>query len=73
MLLYIREDMPSNLLHTNDIIEGFYIEISIIKENWPLSYSYNPHKPFISSHLKKLGKNLDFNSKYDNFIHIKQA
>ena len=28
MLLYIREDIPLNLLGTDDIIEGFYIEIS---------------------------------------------
>ena len=65
ILLYIREDIP---LHTDDIIEGFYIEISIRKKKWLLGCSYNPHKRFISSHLKELGKNLDFNSKYGNFI-----
>ena len=32
MLLYIREDIPSNLLHTDDIVEGLYIEISIRKK-----------------------------------------
>ena len=63
----IRKDTPSNLLHTDDII-GFYIEISIRKKKWLLGCSYNPHKHFISSHLKELGKNLDFISKYDNFI-----
>ena len=68
MLLYIREYIPSNLLHTDDIIEGFYIEISIRKKKWLLGCSYNPHKRFISSHLKELGTKLDFNSKYDNFI-----
>ena len=68
MLLYIREDIPSNLLHTDNIIEGFYIEISIRKKKWLADCSYNPHKRFISSHLKELGKNLDFNSKYYNFI-----
>ena len=68
MLLYIREDIPSNLLHTDDIIEGFHIEISIRKKKWLLGCSYNPHKRFLSSHLKELGKNLDFNSKHDNFI-----
>ena len=45
-----------------------YIEVSIRKKKWLLGCSYNPHKRFISSHLKELGKNLDFNSKYDNFI-----
>ena len=68
MLLYIREDIPSNLLHTDDIIEDFYVEISIRKKLWLLGCSYNPHKRFISSHLKELGKSLDFNSKYDSFI-----
>ena len=68
MLLYIREDIPSNLLHTDDIIEDFYVEITIRKKLWLLGCSYNPHKRFISSHLKELGKSLDFNSKYDNFI-----
>ena len=68
ILLYIGEDIPSNLLHADDITEGFYIEISIRKKKWLLGCSYNPHKRFISSHLKELGKNLDFNSKYDNFI-----
>ena len=42
MLLYIREDIPSNLLHTDDIIEGFYIEISIRKKKWLLGCAYNP-------------------------------
>ena len=68
MLLYIREDIPSNLLHTDDIIEGFHIEISIRKKKWLLGCSYNPHKRCLSSHLKELGKSLDFNSKHDNFI-----
>ena len=68
MLLYIREDIPSNLLHTDDIIEGFYIEIRIRKKKWLADCSYSPHKRFISSHLIELGKNLDFNSKYYNFI-----
>ena len=54
--------------HTDDIIEGFYIEISIRKKKWLLGCSYNPHKPVISSYQKELGKNIDFNSKCDKFI-----
>ena len=57
MLLYIRENIPSKLLHTDDIKEGFYIEISIITQKLLLGCSYNPHKRFISSSLKELGKN----------------
>ena len=67
MLLYIREDIPSNLVDTDVIIEGFYIEISIKKKKWFLGCSCDPHKRFISSHLKELGKNLDFNSKHYSF------
>ena len=36
MLLYIKEDIPSNLLHTDDIIQMIYIEISIRKKKWLL-------------------------------------
>ena len=68
MLLYIGKDIPSNLLHTDDIVEGFYLEISIRKKKWLLGCSCNPHKRYISPHLIELGKNLDFNSKYGNFI-----
>ena len=68
MLLYIRKDIPSNSLHTDDTIEGFHIKISIRKKKWFLGCSYNSHKRFISSHLKELGKNLHFNSKYNNLI-----
>ena len=38
-----------------------------MKKQFPCC-SYNSHKRFISSNLKELGKNLDFNSKYDNLI-----
>ena len=62
------ESVSSNLLDTNDITEGFYIEISTRKKKWILGCSYRLHKRFISALLKQLGKNLDFNSKYDNFI-----
>ena len=54
--------------YTDDIIEGFYIEISIRKKKWLLGCSYNPHKPVISSYQKELGKNIDFHSKFDKFI-----
>ena len=31
--------------------------------------SYNPHKTFISAHLKEIGKSLDiYSSRYDNFF-----
>ena len=69
ILLYIREDIPSTLLNTKLLIEGFCIEINIRKKKWLLVCTYNPNKNLISNHLKEIGKNLDnYSSKYDNFI-----
>ena len=69
ILLYVREDIPSTLLNTELLIEGFCIEINIRKKKWLLVCTYNPNKNLISKHLKEIGKNLDnYSSKYDNFI-----
>ena len=69
ILLYVREDIPSTLLNTELLIEGFCIEINIRKNKWLLVCTYNPNKNLISNHLKEIGKNLDnYSSKYDNFI-----
>ena len=44
ILLYVREDIPSNLLEVETKpIEGFYVEINL---------HYNPHKNMIGNHLK---------------------
>ena len=68
-ILYSREDIPSTLVNTELLIEGFCIEINIRKKNWLLVCTYNPNKNLISNHLKEIGKNLDnYSSKYDNFI-----
>ena len=69
ILLCVREDIPSTLLNTELLIEGFCIEINIRKNKWFLVCTYNPNKNLISNHLKEIGKNLDnYSSKYDNFI-----
>ena len=69
ILLYIREDIPSTLLNTELLIEGFCIEINIRKKKWLLVCTYNPNKNLILNHFKEIGKNLDnYTSKYDNFI-----
>ena len=68
-ILYSREDIPSTLVNTELLIEGFCIEINIRKKKWLLVCTYNPNKNLISNHLKEIGKNLDnYSSKYDNFI-----
>ena len=39
------------------------------KKKWLIGCSYNPHKTFISAHLKEIGKNFDiYSSRYNNFI-----
>ena len=69
ILLCVREDIPSTLLNTELLIDGFCIEINIRKKKWLLVCTNNPNKNLISSHLKEIGKNLDnYSSKYDNFI-----
>ena len=71
ILLYVREDIPSTLLNTELFIEGFCIEINVIKKKWILACTYNRNKNLISNHLKEISKNLDnYSSKYDNFIHL---
>ena len=37
ILLYVREDIPSTLLNTELLIEGFCIEINIRKKKWAFS------------------------------------
>ena len=55
ILLFVREDIPSTLLNTELLIEGFCIEINIRKK-WPLVCTYNPNKNLISNHLKEIAK-----------------
>ena len=45
ILLYVREDIPSNLI-TVDIspIESFYVELNLRNNKWLINCSYNPHK-----------------------------
>ena len=41
IMLYVREDIPSNLLKVESVpIEAFYVELKLRSENWP-------HKLFI--------------------------
>ena len=56
ILLYVREDIPSTLLNTELLIEGFCTEINIRKKKWLLVCTYSPNKNLISNHLKEIGK-----------------
>ena len=49
IMLYVREDIPSNLLATDEKnhIESFYVELNLRNEKWLLNCSYNPNKTMI--------------------------
>ena len=64
IMLYIREDIPSNLLATDEknYIESFYVELNLRNEKWLINCSYNPNKTMICNHLDPLSTYLDLNS-----------
>ena len=72
ILVYVRDNIPSNLVKLDQNFEGFFIELELSEKNkWLLSYSYNPHKGNTKQHLSNISKGLDeLNSKYDNILFI---
>ena len=73
ILLYVREDIPSKLLHVEEnLIEGFFVEINLRnKKKWLLSCSYNSKKTFLSNHIAELSKSLDlFTTKYERLLSL---
>ena len=75
ILVYVRDNIPSNLVKLNqnfENFEGFFIELELSKKSkWLLSFSYNPHKGNRKQHLSNISKGLnELNSKYDNILII---
>ena len=70
IMLYVREDIPSNLLKVEPLPkEGFYVELKLRSENWLINCSYNPNRNAISNHIGALSDFLDFHSStYNNII-----
>ena len=70
ILLYVREDIPSNLLEVDTKpIEGFYVEINLHNDKWLINCSNNPHKNITGNHLRALSEKLEiYSSSYSNFI-----
>ena len=70
LMLFIREDIPSNSLKNEDKpIECFYVEINLHNQKWLINCSYNPHKNNIGVHLDSLSKSLDlFSSNFERII-----
>ena len=59
ILLYIQEDISSNLLTIEKKpIEGFYVELNLNKNKWFVNCSYNPHKISIDYHQLTLNGSL---------------
>ena len=54
IMLFIREDIPSKLLHADTSISGIenlLVEINLCSKKWLISSSYNPHLNSIQNHL----------------------
>ena len=57
ILLYVREDIPSNLIAVDiNPIESFYVELNLRNNKWLINCSYNPHKSLIANHLDAVSK-----------------
>ena len=69
MMLYFREDLPAKLQSIDRTNENCFAELNLNRTKWLISYSYNPNKSNIYSHLESLSRNLDlFSSKYNNYL-----
>ena len=71
IMLYVTEDIPSNLFATDEKnhIESFYVEINLRNEKWLINCSYDPNKTMICNHLDALSKHLDlYSTTYENIL-----
>ena len=70
IILYVREDIPSNFLSSdNKPIESLYEELNLQNVKMLINCSYNPDKAEISNHLAALNSFLDANStKYEKIL-----
>ena len=64
IILYVREDIPSKLLATDEKnqIESFYVELNLRNEKSIINCSYNPIKTVICNHLDALSTYLNLHS-----------
>ena len=69
-MLYVRADIPSNLLAFEDKpIESLFIELNLQNTKILINCSYNPHKSEIKKHLTALRNSLDLHSsKYEKIL-----
>ena len=69
-MLYIREDIPSNLLATGkEPIESVYVKLNLQNEKYLINCSYNLYKTMIKNDLATLSNFLDLHSsKYKKML-----
>ena len=72
LILFVREDVPSNLLTTEEKpVENFYVELNWANNKWLVNCSYNPNKTSIGTHLERISKSLDlFSFDYEAMIFL---
>ena len=70
IILYLREDIPSNLLATDKKpTKSLCVELNIRNEKYLINCSYNSHKIMIKNHLATLSNFLDLHSsKYKKML-----
>ena len=69
IMVFLKEDIPSQILSLNKSIESLVTELNFHKKNWLLCCSYNPNKNNISNHLDLLRRSLDlYSAEYEHFI-----
>ena len=69
IMLYFREDLPAKLLSIDRTNDSGFVQLNLKRTKWLISYSNNPNKSNIYSHLESLSRNLDlFSSKYENYL-----
>ena len=71
-MLFVRDDIPSNLLTIEEKpIEIFYVELNLRNSKWLVNCSYNPHKNSIGNHLNRISESLDLlSSDYEKMIFL---
>ena len=73
LLLYVREDIPSNFLKVKSDcnIESICVEVNLRKRKWFINGSCNPNKSFLSNHLECLNRIInEYSNLYQHFLFL---
>ena len=68
IMVFVREDIPSQVLSLNESIESLFTELNVCKRKWLLCCTYNLDR-YISNHLDLSRRSLDlYSAEYEHFI-----